>query len=1046
VGVLYGESNLYGTFARHAFLGDASMKDSADLCLHELFEEQARRTPENLALEDTDISLTYRELDDLTDRLAAYLRSKGTGPDEPVGVYMERGAEYVIACLAAMKAGGAYLVLELAYPPSLLADVVEDAGPRIVLTQERYADRLPDGIETFFLDDGWDGELEDLPAVDEGPEIGQDNLAFISYSAGTTGKPKGIANPHRAPVLSYLWRFGISDYAAGDRVGCNVFFIWEMMRPLLRGATTVVIPDDVIYDPGALIQFLEEYEVTETLITPSLLEAVLNSSGPEVGKRLSNLKTLWLNGEVVTRTLAQRAMESLPYARLLNVYSCSETHEVAAGDLRELVENPESTYCAVGVPMDPEHLYLVDDEGELVPEGEAGELFVGGDCLARGYVALPEKTEESFPEDSFSAKSGARMYRSGDRARILSDGSLEILGRVDFMVKIRGYSVELGAVEAAIEDGLAVQSCVVISEGDEGEDKRLVAYIVPDPDDDERYSGWNLDPQTGRSKEIRSVLADSLPHYAVPSVFVELESIPIQAASGKVDRTDLPSPPPRPTREDVGSVARLPEGASRQEKEALLARSWEDVLRLDEGEVQPEDDFFDLGGHSLAAAQLSSRVEQGFGVHVSMPLFMEDPTPNGLLDKIEALQRDGSVGEVMTAEDLSAETVLDPGITPRPDGGTQVLRDADDIFLTGATGFLGVFLLDGLLSGTNARIHCLVRPRGDTDGMEAIEENLRGYGLWRPEWTERIVPVPGDLGKPLFGLDENDFDALARDVDVIFHPGAVVNLIYPYQELKAPNVGGTREVLRLACSHGAKPVHHVSTNGIFPPDAGLCEEDVDLDDLDAAREDGYGQSKWVAEKLVREAGERGLPVSVYRPGNVSGHSETGASNPRDLLGAVIVESLRLGCAPEIDGWRMEMTPVDFVAASILHLASDPAAQGGTYHLANPDPPPADEVFDLLEQEGYSLERLPYEEWLQRVDDVPPEEGSPGEIVVGAAPAAGELWEDNSYEDRNTRRVLGDDGPTRPAIDGDLLETYAQYFAQQGWTPASVAPAGSRRDS
>ena len=1009
-------------------------KDPADRCLHELFEEQARRTPEDVALEDKDVSLTYGELDDLAGRLAAYLRSKDIGPDEPVGVYMERRAEYVVACLAAMKAGGAYLVLELAYPTPLLADVMSDAGPRIVLTQERYVDRLPEGTETFCLDEGWDERLEDLPAVDDGPEVGQDNLAFISYSAGTTGKPKGIANPHRAPVLSYLWRFGISDYQPGDRVGCNVFFIWEMMRPLLRGATTVVIPDDVIYDPNALIRFIEQYEITETLITPSLLETVLNSSGSDLGERLSKLKTLWVNGEVVTRTLARRAMEVLPNARLLNVYSCSETHEVAAGDLGELVENQESTYCAVGVPMDRDHLYLVDEEGEPVPEGEAGELFVGGECLARGYVGLPEKTEESFPEDPFSPEDGARMYRSGDRARVLSDGTLEITGRVDFMVKIRGYSVELGAVEAAIEKDLAVKSCVVVSEGEEGEDKRLVAYVVPDPGDEERYSGWSLDPKTGRSKEMRGILQDSLPHYAVPSVFVELESLPIQATSGKVARSELPPPPPRPARKETGDIARLPDDAPRREKEALLARAWEDVLRLDEGEVGPEDSFFDLGGHSLAAAQLSSQVEQGFGIHVSMPLFMEDPTPGGLLGRIEQLQRDGTAGALTTVDDLTADAVLDPEITPQPAEGAPTLRDAGDVFLTGTTGFLGAFLLDGLLARTEARVHCLVRPRGGA--MEAIEANLRRYGLWKPERAERIVPVPGDLAEPLFGLDEGDFDALAREVDIVIHPGAVVNLVYPYSGLKAPNVGGTREVLRLACRHGARPVHYVSTNGIFPPDVGLCEEDVDLNGLVGDRDNGYGQSKWVAEKLVREAGKRDLPVSVYRPGNVSGHSETGASNPRDLLGGVIVESLRLGCAPEIEDWRMEMTPVDFVADAMVHIASDPDSYGGTYHLANPEPPLADDVFDLLEEQGYPLERVPYDEWLQRVDAVPAEEGTPGEIVIGAAPAAEELRDDNNYDDDNTRRILGSDGPTRPAIDEDLLETYARYFAERGWIGAS----------
>ncbi len=1028
-------------------------------CLHLLFEEQARKSPRATALVDTETELTYEELDRRAEHLASYLRGEGISRDEVVGVYMERCADFVVACLGVLKAGGAFLPLELAYPAALLGEVIADSEPRIVITHGHYAERLPQTQARLCLDEGWEEPVESgaSKGEDESPAYGPDNLVFVAYSSGTTGKPKGIENPHRAAVVSYLWRFGISDYGPGDRVGCNVFFIWEMFRPLLRSATTVVIPDGVIYDPGALVRFLEEYRITEVLMTPSLLGAVLNASGPEIGNRLSALRVLWLNGEVVTKTLARHAMRLLPGTRVLNVYSISETHEVAAGDLRDLVENSSATYCPVGRPLDPERLYLLDEQMQPVPEGVAGELYVGGDTLARGYVKLPELTAQRFVEDPFSPEEGARMYRTGDKARLLPDGSLEVLGRVDFMVKVRGYSIELGAVEAAIERRLAVRSCVVVAEGEEGEDKRLVAYLVPSSDASEhggRYAGWSIDPRTGRSPEIRRHLQESLPHYAIPAVFVEIEELPLQDTTGKVDRGQLPPPPARVFADAFNPseyVGALSPDVPQHEKEALLIRLWENVLRLEEGDVGRDDHFFDIGGHSLAAAQLVSSVDGVFSVRLSMREFLDSPTVAGMCEALESRQRHGGNGretagrERPPRQDLRAEAILEPEIRPEQ-AHTGGLYDARRVFLTGTTGFLGAFLLDALLSRTEAEIHCLVRPpKADADPGASISANLRRYGLWRPEHARRIVPIVGDLSEPLLGMTGDDFDALARGVDVVIHAGAVVNMIYPYSALEPPNVNGTHEVLRLACLHKTKPVHHVSTNGIFAPGTPVCREDADLDSLADAREDGYGQSKWVAEKLVWEAAERGLPVRVYRPGNISGHSTTGASNPRDFQGALIVEALRLGRAPRVDGWHMEMTPVDFVAHAICHIAGEPETAGQVFHLADPNPVPAERVFDWLEEIGYPLERLDYKDWLEALRESSREtDDSIVGGILGGASKTYEFWDGNIYDDSNTREALHGSGLRRPRINASLFRIYARRFVEEGLVAAQPEPSEGDR--
>lgn len=1015
---------------------EAGREAGRELLLHKLFERQASITPDALAVADENAELTYRELDRRAGLLARRLRSLGTGPDSAVGIYMDRSSEYVVSMLAAMKSGGAFLPMELAYPKSMIEEIAAESKPTAILTKKRYAKDLPENCESISLDAGWEEETKtghDPEEPLEVPEPTPENLAFIAYSSGTTGKPKGIANSHRAAANSYLWRFETSGYGPGDLVGCNVFFIWEAFRPLLRGGATYVIPDDVIYDPKALVGLLARERITETLMTPSLLEAVLNNVGDDVGERLPALETLWLNGEVVTKRLAARAVEALPETRLLNVYSISEAHEVAVGDLRELRGNPHSTHCPVGKTIDPTHTYVLDEEMKPVPQGEDGELHVGGECLAREYVNLPEKTAERFPDDPFSGE--GRMYKTGDRARLLPDGNLEILGRCDFMVKVRGYSIELGAVEAAIEERLPVKGCVVAADGDEGEDKRLVAYLVP-----KAGEAFDVDPRTGRSVGIRDTLKDALPHYAIPAAFVVADSLPLQETTGKVDRTELPPPPERATRraspiEDMP----LPENPSDEEIEAVIARVWESVLRLDEGDVSAEDNFFDVGGHSLAAAETLAKVEEIFGVRLPVSFLLESPTPTSFRQRLSS--KNG--GGVRNGSDPRSDAILEADISPRGKAAPIPLSEARKVFLTGATGFLGAFLLDEILRRADAEVHCLVRRRSGSSLLAPIRENMEGYGLWEDRYAGRVVPVAGDLGEPLLGLDAEVFEELSESVDLVFHAAAAVNLVYPYSALKSVNAGGTREVLRLCCEGRPNPLHHVSTNGIFPPDTGSCLEDANLDPLLDGLDEGYGISKWVAEKLVWEASDLGLPVCVYRPGNISGHSGSGASNPKDFLTAMLSESARIGAAPEIPAWRLEMTPVDFVAAAIRHISERPDSFGKAYHLANPEPPLADEVFDHLENLGAPLERLEIGEWMEERARAGHSREDIVGGVLGSAPAPNALLEQNSHDDSNTRRTLENSGLERPRLDAEILSNYLRYFERMEWTSSSRAAPTKR---
>lgn len=993
-----------------------------------LFLQQAHATPNAVALEDETTTYTYAQLNIEVDTLASRLRNYGVSRDTLVGVLLPRSARYVIACLAILRAGGAFLVLELAYPAGLLNDVIDDANPAVVVTIRAEAGKVKVGVPLISLDElvttanKHGKKPSPLPADDD-----LDRLAFVSYSSGTTGKPKGIANPHRAPVLSYNLRFAVQDLQPGDRVACNVFFIWEILRPLLRGATVVAVPDEVSYDPAALVDLLASKRITETLMTPTLLATVL-SRHPHIGARLQHLRTLWFNGEVVTTDLARQAIQAFPTTRLLNCYSACETHEIACGDIRNMFDN-ESLYCPVGPPLDPEHVYILDESGQKVGDGASGELFVGGPLLARGYLNRPELTAQAFTPDLFDATTGARMYRTGDLARMLPSGYLEITGRIGSMIKLRGYSVVPGKVEREIVKHLAVSHCAVIAHGD-GLERQLVAYIVRDRNPIEHPEVEIND--LGHSPVARRILLPYLAQYMIPSVWVEVRELPTHGVSGKVDLKSLP-PPPSPRK-----MERDPIGITD------IASIWATVLNKSSTLLKSDDNFFDLGGHSLLLAELSSRLSINFGFQIPIARLTDNPTIVGHLETVRAV-RDGLAAAVQAdlPAVLRADSTLDKDIKPENASWCSV-SDAGTVLLTGVTGFLGAFLLNDLLENTSAHIICLVRfnePADDDQpgGVARVRRNLLDLGLWHDSIMERVEVLPGNLSRSRFGLSPDTFEMIAARVQVIIHAAATVNLVYPYAALRGANVGGTKEILRLACKSGAT-VQYVSTNGVLPPSRGDgWPEDaiLNVDDVPDKLPDGYGQTKWVAEQLVLEAGHRGLPVKIYRAGTISGHSISGAGNAWDLLSALIVESIQLGSAPDVEGWRAEMTPVDFVSKAIIHLSAQTDIVQTVFHLGDPKPVSIVSVFDDLQKLGYPTQRLGWDEWVTRwTKQRGSVKGGDGaftvDILRNGMPTVDFLRGIVVLNNAATKSFH--ETVERPKVDSILLETYTRHWFARGWLP------------
>ncbi|MDF5732379.1 MAG: amino acid adenylation domain-containing protein, partial [Rhizonema sp. PD38] len=1339
-------------------------------CIHQLFEEQAQQVPNSVAVIFEENQLTYKEINSLSNQVAHYLRSLGVGPEVLVGICMERSLNTVIGLLGILKAGAAYLPLDPMYPQKRIALILASSQVLVILTQSKLRGILDAAVITqptivVCIDSDWH---KINTQSDENPVSGvtPDNLAYTIYTSGSTGKPKGVQIEHRS-VVNFLTSMRREPGMTAEDVLLAVTTIsfdiagLEIYLPLTVGALLVLVSREVATNGKLLKEQLSRSNTTIMQATPATWQMLL-ASGWQGNKHLKIL----CGGEALTQKLASQLLTRC--CSLWNMYAPTETTIWSTVYKVESIDAP----IQIGRPIANTQIYLLDENlpeqtepVKLVPVGVAGELYIGGVGVARGYLNQPDLTAQKFICDPFSKKPGTRLYKTGDKAHLLPDGNIEFIGRIDYQVKIRGFRIELGEIEEVLRQHPAVREAVVICRFDATGDKRLVAYVVPlgqsqDASSeqtaqwqqiwDDTYSqptalvdptfninGWNnsytglpvpaqevrewvdhtvarilslkpkrileigcgtglllfriaphckyycgtdissasvryiesllhssqqdlsqvklyqraadnlegigdetfdtvvinsviqyfpsidylvgvlesaialvapggfvfvgdvrslpllsafhtsvqlyqapaslstnqlrqhiqerinlekglmidpafftalrqhlpqisnvqiqikrgryhnelvrfrydmilqvggevapvvehpwldwqqsqltlpalrqllvaepeilgirrvpnariladvkaiellassntlqnvaqlretvreitqgaVDPEdiwalsaelpyaveinwsdpgndghydvvlkregkTSTSQlltnvvrrkawmplfageglrerldwsvfannpmqenatkqlvaQLRRYLGAKLVENMIPSSFVIMDSLPL-TPSGKVDRQSLREP--NRVRPDL-EVAYV---APRNSVEQQLAQIWSQVLAIEP--IGIYDNFFELGGDSLLVPQLLTQMEEVFLLKLPVIHLFEKPTVAGLAEIInQGFESGFLVLNTTTIQNLLTDAVLDPTILP-PASNLELLTEPANIFLTGATGFLGAFLLQELLQQTQANIYCLVRAGNLRQMQDKIQTHLQNESFY-----SRIIPVLGDLSKPLLGLSEQQFEQLAQEIDVIYHSGAFVNLIYPYTLLRATNVLGTQEILRLSSQIKLKPVHYISSLAVFESDAYAGKEFISEEYISdsAAPSDGYGQSKWVAEKLLMASRARGIPVCIYRPGMITGHSQTGVTNTDDLMCRLLKGFIQLGSAPALDLF-MDMTPVDYVSRAIVHLSRQKESLGKVFHLVNQQPLHLSKIIQEINFLGYPVQQISYQQWIADLIDV-----------------------------------------------------------------------------
>jgi amino acid adenylation domain-containing protein/thioester reductase-like protein len=1009
-----------------------------EVCLHELFAEQAARTPDAIAVVCGAQQLTYQALSAQANYVAHNLLAQGVQPDTLVGICVERSLETSVALLGVLKAGAAYLPLDPNYPPERISYMLEHAQVKVVLTQSPLAQRFTQysDLQVLHLDNMG---LAEISADYAAPvtAVQPSHLAYVIYTSGSTGLPKGVMIPQRALVNRALALADSYALSAQDRVLQFAAFSFdvaaeEIFPTWLRGGCVVVAPRDCTHSVAELVSFVQQQQIS-----------VLNLPAPywhEWVAQLSNhvvpacVRLVIAGSDKVLKTrLTRWQCQTAGRVPVYCGYGPTEATITATLYTEQNTQVGLTDSVLIGRPLPDTQTYILDQHQQPVPLGVPGELHLGGVALARGYLHAAELTAEKFIANPFQAGTDSRLYKTGDLVRYLPDGNIEFLGRIDEQVKIRGFRIELGEIAAVLRQHTAVQDAVVVAKDGANGHKQLVAYIVvgakaqvivhPALQGQTIPAATPQDDAQGLRRELRDFVHQHLPDYMIPAAFMLLDVLPL-SPSGKLDTRALPEP-------DI----QIAHGyvAPRTPTEQVVAGIWQAVLTVDS--IGVLDNFFELGGHSLLITHLLHQVSQAFSVDLPVRSLFDFPTLEAFAEHIDHA-REGLAGTVK-AVDFHAEVWLDADLVPPTVDFKVEAQTLQAVFLTGATGFVGAFLLAELLQQTPAQIYCLVRAKDEAQGLQRLQQSLATHGLWQEHYPARLMVVLGDLGLPHFGLNEAEFTALAQQIDVIYHNGAWVNHVYPYSVLKAANVGGTQEAIRLACHSRTKPLHFISSLSVFAPEITEMYEDADLG-FPELLENGYVETKWVADKIVSLAGQRGLPVTIHRVSGVAGMLANGEFTlVKDNFYRTVLTAVQLGMGLDSPLGEDNFLPADYACKAIVYLSSQRHLLGKTFHVGNPQNTRVDLTYQALRGLGYTIRMLAPRQWQAELLRLAKDDSEIGLHPLLSLFTTYDFTREPAqmlFDGRMVQAGLVGSGITCPVIDEQSLANYFAWLAQQGHLP------------